>query len=86
MPRDYRLHEINDREFERLIVRICVHWLGPGVQPFADGKDGGRDGKFHGKAAKFPSPSEPAMGHFVLQAKHTSLTNRSCSDRDFARH
>jgi hypothetical protein len=85
LPRDYRLHEINDREFERLVVQICVHWLGAGVQPFADGRDGGRDGKFHGTATQFPSPTEPASGHFVLQAKHTSLANKSCSDADFPR-
>ena len=85
MPRDYRLHEINDREFERLVVQICVHWLGEGVQPFADGKDGGRDGKFYGVANSFPSDADRASGHFVLQAKHTSLPNKSCSDSDFPR-
>ena len=83
MPRDYRLHEINNGEFERLVVRICAHWLGEGVQPFAEGRDGGRDGKFHGKANSFPSESEPASGHFVLQAKHSSIAGKSCSDRDF---
>ena len=46
MRRDFRLYELNDDEFERLIVRICVKWLGAGVTPFAPGKDGGRDGKF----------------------------------------
>jgi hypothetical protein len=85
MPRDYRLHEINDREFERLVVRICVHWLGEGVQPFTDGPDGGRDGKFHGTAARFPSENNPLSGHFVLQAKHVASADRSCSDRDFER-
>jgi hypothetical protein len=85
MPRDYRLHEINDREFERLVVRICVHWLGEGVQPFAEGPDGGRDGKFEGTAARFPSPNDPLSGHFVLQAKHIAFADRSCSDRDFER-
>jgi hypothetical protein len=31
VPRDYRLHEINDREFERPVVRIRANWLGQGV-------------------------------------------------------
>jgi hypothetical protein len=85
MVRDYCLYELNDLEFERLVVRICVRWLGPGVTPFAPGKDGGRDGKFVGRAACFPSDSEPLDGHCVLQAKHVAAPDRSCSDRDFDR-
>jgi hypothetical protein len=85
MKRDYRLYELYDNEFERLVVRICVRWLGEGVTPFASGKDGGRDGKFHGTAICFPSTSVPLVGHVVLQAKHVSSSDRSCSDRDFAK-
>ena len=81
--RDYRLYELNDAEFERLIVRICTRWLGNGVTPFAPGKDGGRDGKFHGTANSFPSAAEPLTGHCVLQAKHVAAPNKSCSDSDF---
>lgn len=84
LPRDYRLHELNDKEFEGLIVRVCVRWLGEGVMPFAPGKDGGRDGKFHGTALAYPSAAEPLIGHVVLQAKHVSGADRSCSERDFA--
>lgn len=83
MRRDYRLYELNDEEFEALVIRICTRWLGQGVTPFAPGKDGGRDGKFHGKATCFPSPIEPLNGHFVLQAKHVQSPNKSCSDKDF---
>lgn len=85
MARDYRLYELNDEEFERLVVRICVHWLGAGVTPFATGKDGGRDGKFVGKANSFPSMTAPLEGRCVLQAKHVSAPNKSCSDKDFER-
>jgi hypothetical protein len=85
MRRDYRLHELNDEEFEHLVVRICTRWLGPGVTPFATGKDGGRDGKFHGTAANFPSAASPLAGHCVLQAKHVASPNRSCSEPDFKR-
>ncbi|WP_429817286.1 ABC-three component system protein [Ensifer sp. B1-9] len=84
LPRDYRLHELNEDEFEKLVVRICVRWLGEGVTPFARGRDGGRDGKFHGTANAFPSAASPLSGHFVLQAKHISAPNKSCSDPDFA--
>lgn len=85
MRRDYRLYELSDEEFEQLVVKICIRWLGEGVSPFAPGKDGGRDGKFHGKANCFPSASEPLEGHCVLQAKHTAAPNTSCSDKDFSR-
>lgn len=84
MKKDYRLYELHDDEFERLVVRICIRWLGEGVTPFAQGKDGGRDGKFQGKAICFPSSTDPLSGHFVLQAKHVNASDRSCSDRDFA--
>jgi hypothetical protein len=85
MRRDYRIYELNDEEFEALVVRICVRWLGPGVTPFAKGPDGGRDGRFHGTASCFPSKSNPLSGHFVLQAKHIASPDKSCSDRDFVR-
>jgi hypothetical protein len=85
MKRDYRLYELGSDEFESLMVRICVEWLGEGVIPFAPGPDGGRDGKFWGTAAKFPDSLNPLQGHFVLQAKHVGAPNKSCSDKDFAR-
>lgn len=85
MRRDYRLYELNDEEFEHLVVQICCVWLGAGVIPFATGRDGGRDGKFHGKADRFPSAASPIEGHCVLQAKHVAAPDKSCSDRDFGR-
>lgn len=85
LRRDYRLHELNTAEFERLAVRISVRWLGDAVTPFAPGKDGGRDGKFHGKANSFPSSAHPLEGHCVLQAKHVSEADRSCSEADFSK-
>jgi hypothetical protein len=85
MRRDYRLYELDENEFEALVVRICIRWLGQGVTPFAPGRDKGRDGKFHGTANCFPSDANCLSGHFVLQAKHVSAPDRSCSDRDFAK-
>jgi hypothetical protein len=85
MRRDYRLHQLEDTEFEDLVVKICIKWLGEGVIPFATGKDGGRDGKFTGTATCFPSEREPLKGQFILQAKHTGNPVGSCSDRAFDR-
>jgi hypothetical protein len=83
VPRDYRLYELSDAEFEGVVVQICVRWLGQGVTPFAQGKDGGRDAKFQGTAICFPSTTNPHSGHFVVQAKHVNERDRSCSDREF---
>ena len=85
LPRDYRLHELTPFEFEDLCTRICIHWFGEGFTPFAAGRDGGRDGKFHGTARTFPSDASPLEGHTVAQAKHTTTADRSCSDKDFAK-
>lgn len=81
--RKYPLHYINEDDFENLATLICRKILGEAVIPFAKGTDGGRDGKFHGKANSFPSISEPWSGKVVIQAKHTTKENSSCSDRDF---
>lgn len=85
MKRDYRLYELNDEEFEDLTTAVCEGWLGVGITPFAEGRDGGRDAKFHGTAERFPSASDPIAGRMVIQAKHTRGPNKSCSDRDFQR-
>ncbi|RKS98224.1 ABC-three component system protein [Chryseobacterium defluvii] len=81
--RKYPLHYLNDAEFENLATLICRKILGEAVIPFAKGSDGGRDGRFHGKANSFPSTVEPWDGKIVIQAKHTTKENTSCSDHDF---
>ncbi len=85
MRRDFALYELSDDEFEALVVRICAIWLGEGVTPFSMGRDGGRDGKFYGKANCFPSAVSPLEGHVVLQAKHVNAPEKSYSDKDFAK-
>lgn len=85
LPRDYRLHELNDVEFEQLCLKICAKWLGQGVTGFSRGKDGGRDGKFTGRANSYPSVTQPYEGRFTLQAKHTATPSKSCSDTEFHR-
>jgi hypothetical protein len=79
----FPIHDITDTEFEQLVVLICRELLGPGVTSFAPGKDGGKDAKFVGTAAQFPSSVKPASGKFIIQAKHTSSPTGSCSDYDF---
>ena len=85
MRRDFFLYELSDDEFEGIAVHMATYLLGDGVVPFAAGKDGGRDGKFHGTAERFPSAKAGLAGHFVLQAKHVNAPDKSCSDTDFGR-
>lgn len=80
---NYRYEEIGDDNFEKLVVQICKKLFGIGVQSFATGKDGGRDAKFHGKSACFPSPNSLWEGITVIQAKFTAGYNTAFSDPDF---
>ncbi|XLS29611.1 ABC-three component system protein [Flavobacteriaceae bacterium M23B6Z8] len=79
----YPLENLTDTEFEKLVALICSEILGTGTVVFTDGKDGGRDAKFYGKANNFPSKSEPWNGKIVIQAKHTDKVNASCSESRF---
>ncbi|PVX44931.1 hypothetical protein C8C85_0689 [Flavobacterium sp. 103] len=79
----YPLENLTDTEFENLVALICSEILGIGTVIFTDGKDGGRDAKFYGKANNFPSKSKPWDGKIVIQAKHTDKINASCSDSPF---
>ena len=81
--RDYRLYELDDEIFEELCSRLCLRILGEGFVNFAKGKDGGKDGKFSGKANSLPSTSGPYEGKFIVQAKHTTNGSASCSDSAF---
>lgn len=79
----YPLYELNCDDFEKLVILICNHILGSATIPFAKGKDGGKDGKFIGKANKIPSETDPWEGKIIIQAKHTTAINAKCSDSDF---
>lgn len=81
----YPLYDLNNEEFESLVVSICEEVLGIATINFTKGKDGGRDAKFTGTANSFPSTNSPWNGKFIIQAKHTEKQNASCSDGDFVR-
>lgn len=80
---DYHLYNLDDSQFENLVNTICTEILGTGVVIFAQGKDGGRDGKFTGTAKEYPSTNDCWSGKFIIQAKHTANPIASCSDSDF---
>ena len=79
----YPLHELIWQDFEEVVASICEEILGTGTIIFSDGKDGGRDAKFTGKANSFPSKSSPWDGKFIIQAKHTRKLGASCSNSEF---
>jgi hypothetical protein len=59
------------REFEHLTRALAIAVFGPGVRPFGDGKDGGREAVFQG-LARYPDPVPSSGrwdGYCVIQAK-----------------
>ncbi|MFF3087356.1 AAA family ATPase [Streptomyces nojiriensis] len=65
---DYDLTKLGPRDFEHLSQALALHVLGPGVEVFGDGPDGGREASFDG-LHEFPSADSPWQGYGVLQAK-----------------
>jgi len=80
---DYRLENLSPNEFEELVNTICQRVLGVGTVSFSEGKDGGRDGRFEGTANEYPSKNSEWNGRFIIQAKHTTNYQASCSDNPF---
>ena len=46
----YAYEDLDNIQFERLVVQCAYKLFGSGVQGFAAGPDGGRDARFHGTA------------------------------------
>jgi hypothetical protein len=79
----YAYEDLSEDQYEHLVVVVCTFLFGPSVQPFAKGKDGGRDARFDGSAERHPSSASPWVGKSVIQAKHTNGINMHFSDADF---
>src|SRR6266545_1895432 len=65
----YDLTRIGERRFEDLCRALAVHVLGPGIQAFGDGPDGGREASFEGLVG-YPTAAGPWDGYGVLQVKY----------------
>ncbi|WP_295388905.1 hypothetical protein [uncultured Thiodictyon sp.] len=65
---DYDLTRLSTRSFEQLVQALAVAVLGPGVNVFGDGPDGGREATFDGPVP-FPNAAAPWDGYGVIQAK-----------------
>ncbi|MER2472268.1 ABC-three component system protein [Photorhabdus laumondii] len=79
----YAYEDLGDDQFEQLIVFLCQELHGIAVQGFSKGPDGGRDAKFIGTSALYPSISAPWSGTIIIQAKHTNGYNKLFSEPDF---
>ena len=65
---DYQLERLNTRSFEQLVQSLSLAVLGPQVQIFGDGPDGGREASFDGAVA-YPAGDAPWSGRGIVQAK-----------------
>ena len=79
----YSIEQLSEDNFEKLVADLCKYWFGEGIHSYAKGKDAGRDCYFDGTANSYPSESNPWSGKIIIQAKHTSDLNASCSDNAF---
>ena len=79
---EYDLFRLSNRSFEQLVQALAVSVIGPGVKPFGDGPDGGRDAVFEGK---FPYPShlDGWDGYGVIQAKFLQQSRNARHDGDW---
>lgn len=80
----YPYEDLDDVQFERLVVECARKIFGIAVQSFSSGVDGGRDARFEGTAERFPSTTAPWNGLTIFQAKHTNATNVHYSDNSFS--
>lgn len=72
-------YNMNDHDFEKMVQDFCEIFFGYGLVVFSMGKDGGKDGRFTGKAADFKGWN----GKVIIQAKHSNNPFDACSDNDF---
>jgi hypothetical protein len=67
MP-DYDFSGLNSRDFEHLVQALAKKFIAPGVTPFSDGPDGGREAIYEG-TMHYPSASGKWSGYLVIQCK-----------------
>jgi len=84
MTNKFPYENLNDEEFQDLVIRISKELFGVGCKIFSIGKDGAKDSLFEGTANCFPSAASPWTGKTIFQAKHTTIFNASCSDKNFS--
>lgn len=69
----YPFETMDPTSFQQLAAALAMRAIGPGIQPFGRGPDGGRDFIFHGLIPWSGGHGEPAEhwgGYTVFQVKH----------------
>jgi hypothetical protein len=59
---------LGPRGFERMCQAVATYVLGPGIEVFGSGPDGGREASFRGRVP-YPSSADPWDGFGIVQAK-----------------
>jgi hypothetical protein len=67
MPK-YNLNALGSAEFERLCQSMLKAVIGSGTITFGEGRDGGREATFEGRAP-YPSSRDEWSGKWIFQAK-----------------
>jgi tetratricopeptide (TPR) repeat protein len=79
---DYVLTNLGPHRFEDLSQALALKALGPSVEIFGDGPDGGREASFQG-LSHFPTPDAPWTGYGVLQAKFRKRPEGTAKDAEW---
>jgi hypothetical protein len=83
---DYDLSRLGSRAFEQLVTALAHDEIGPGVQAFGDGPDGGREATYVGQinwsnTSVAPEPAADLWDGFtVIQAKYQAKRKRTPHD------
>jgi hypothetical protein len=75
---------LGPRGFERLCQALAAYVLGPGIEAFGSGPDGGREASFHGRVP-YPSSADPWDGFGILQAKFKERILGTAADATWLR-
>lgn len=70
----YELHSLGWKAFQNLCATITADIWGQEIQTFADSRDGGRDGAFHGEWVS--KDAESLSGSFAVQCKFTAQAGK----------
>lgn len=70
----YELHSLGWKAFQNLCATITAEVWGQEIQTFADSRDGGRDGAFHGEWVS--RDGESLSGSFAVQCKFTARADK----------
>ena len=66
---DYNIAKLPPREFEHMVQALAFKCISPGVTPYGDGPDGGREATYRGPMNYRRATTANWDGYLVIQAK-----------------